>query len=743
MISSNRVQAMLDVLLRFEDGAARDERWPLPLDIGRDPAAGLRLKSWRVARRHARLERREAGVFLEDHGSLWGTIVNGRRVSRYGPLHAGDEIVVGPCLICLRRILPPAQGQTQQHPDSATHQAEAGPGPAECGRPDAVAGSAGAAFSGAGGSAPSDSGVAGQESGGGVADAGEPSGTCSLDVSGAGRAGESDSASDGDRAESFGAASTVAGAFGDVRPDAHPDALPYIAASRFCAGTPDSVVAGDLLPLRRRLHHSLLDALDLRRRDVSSMSDAALRSEAMAAMGRILAGDTQLPAGLDRHALARAVVDEAVGLGVLEPLLADASISEIMVNRHDEIYVEARGRLQRLQGGFSSEQAVLGVIERIVSPLGRRIDESSPMVDARLRDGSRVNAVIPPLALRGACLTIRKFPKRRLAMGDLLRAGALDACMAEFLRFCVRQRKNLIVSGGTGSGKTTLLNVLSNCIPAGERIVTIEDAAELRLDHAHLVALEARPPNLEGRGRVDIRDLVRNALRMRPDRIVVGECRAGEAFDMLAAMNTGHEGSLTTLHANSPRDALARLETMILMAGMDLPLPAIRDQVASSIDIIVQQARLADGRRLIVSIVEVTGVESGRIQTQELFRYQEHPERAFMGCGVLPEFAAAHRRGAEGLDPGLFNQCNAPAGGEFGADTADAPMAGYDLGFKAADAEEARLVLDAAIAAGSSVAAAGIADATDAANATRTTDTSDTSDTSDIAGRRAALPGAA
>ncbi len=278
------------------------------------------------------------------------------------------------------------------------------------------------------------------------------------------------------------------------------------------------------------------------------------------------------------------------------------------------------------------------------------------MVDARLRDGSRVNAVIPPIALRGASLTIRKFPAHRPGMDDLLRVGALDTAMRDFLRACVKHRKNIVVSGGTGSGKTTLLNVLSNCIPEAERIVTIEDAAELKLDHAHLVTLEARPPNLEGRGAIEIRDLVRNALRMRPDRIVVGECRGGEAFDMLAAMNTGHEGSLTTLHANSPRDALARLETMILMAGMDLPLAAVREHISASIDLIVQQVRAGDGRRYIDAIVEVTGIESGRIQLQPLFTHESGPPAAFAGCGVVPDFMARAGGRFEGLDASLFTR---------------------------------------------------------------------------------------
>ncbi len=413
------------------------------------------------------------------------------------------------------------------------------------------------------------------------------------------------------------------------------------------------------LAYRRRLHGLLLKALDLRRRDLAALSDEALRIEALAVLQRIVQAQDDLPPAWNVQALMRDVVDEAVGLGPLETLLADESITEIMLNRHDEIYVEVGGGLRRHVAQFSSEQAVLGVVDRIVSPIGRRIDDGSPMVDARLPDGSRVNAVIPPIALRGVCLTIRKFPKRRLEMDDLLRMGALDAAMRDFLAACVAQRRNIIVSGGTGSGKTTLLNVLSNCIPLNERIVTIEDAAELRLNHAHLVALEARPANLEGRGTVTIRDLVRNALRMRPDRIVVGECRGGEAFDMLTAMNTGHEGSLTTLHANSPRDALARLETMILMAGMDLPLAAVREHISAAVDLIVQQVRAADGRRRISAIVEVTGMESGRIQTQDLFRFEPGPPPVFAGCQALPEFLS---RGASAsgdavvIDIGLLSR---------------------------------------------------------------------------------------
>jgi len=416
---------------------------------------------------------------------------------------------------------------------------------------------------------------------------------------------------------------------------------------------------------RERLHARLLQALDLRRRDLASLSDDALRREALAVLQGLVQEQADIPEDWDVQKLMHEVVSEAVGLGLLEPLLADDEISEIMVNRFDEIYVEQRGSLRRHPAQFSSERAVAGIVDRIVSPLGRRIDDSSPMVDARLPDGSRVNAVIAPIALRGTSLTIRKFARQRLGMQDLLHVGALDAAMRDFLAACVVQRRNLIVSGGTGAGKTTLLNVLSNCVPKGERIVTIEDAAELRLHHAHLVALEARPANLEGRGQVTIRDLVRNALRMRPDRIVVGECRGGEALDMLTAMNTGHEGSLTTLHANSPRDALARLETMILMAGMDLPLTVVREHIAASVDIIVQQTRSAGGHRYVSSIVEVTGMESGHVQTQELFRCEPGPPWVFAGCHNVPEFLSRKRHpysaepGSTGvMDVGLFNQRN-------------------------------------------------------------------------------------
>lgn len=435
---------------------------------------------------------------------------------------------------------------------------------------------------------------------------------------------------------------------------------PAETAAPSMATTPLPPIAPQRVQARRRLHAALLDALDLRRRDVAGMSDGTLRAEAERLLTHIVASDVDLPDDAAKQALCREVLDEAVGLGPLEPLLAAPDITEIMVNRYDEIYVERAGRLWRHSATFTSEQSVRWVIERIVTPLGRRIDESSPMVDARLPDGSRVHAIIPPVAMKGASLTIRKFPQRRPQMSDLIAAASLSEAMARFLALCVRMRKNLVVSGGTGSGKTTLLNILSNEIPDGERIVTIEDAAELRLNHDHLVALEARPANQEGRGHIAIRELVRNALRMRPDRIVVGECRGAEAFDMLTAMNTGHEGSLTTLHANSPRDALGRLESMILMAGLDLPLAAVREQIAASVELVVQQARLADGRRVVTSIVEVAGMESGRIQLQELFRFDR--TAGFKGCGALPGFSQGWADDGVSMDPAWFTETSTPKG---------------------------------------------------------------------------------
>ncbi|MBV9440518.1 MAG: CpaF family protein [Candidatus Eremiobacteraeota bacterium] len=318
------------------------------------------------------------------------------------------------------------------------------------------------------------------------------------------------------------------------------------------------------------------------------------------------------------------IVDEALGYGPLEEFLAQHDITEVMVNGREQIYIERNGKIEATNKAFTDERQLRVVIERIIAPLGRRIDESVPMVDARLPDGSRVNAVIEPLALDGPMLTIRRFGTRRLDINDLIRLGAIEPQMFDFLRAAVEARLNIVISGGTGSGKTTFLNALSACIPESERIVTIEDAAELRLQQSHVCRMESRPANIQGAGEVRIRELVRNALRMRPDRIIVGECRGGEALDMLQAMNTGHDGSLTTVHANSARDALARIETMVLMAGFDLPLRAIREQIAGAIDLVIQTSRMRDGSRKIIGISEIAGLEGDVVTMQEIVRYRQH-----------------------------------------------------------------------------------------------------------------------
>ena len=399
-----------------------------------------------------------------------------------------------------------------------------------------------------------------------------------------------------------------------------------------------------LQELKARLHRAIITKLDLTKLNLLS-PDRAHTEVKRLAEDLLLAENAPLSVG-ERERLVSEVQHELFGLGPIEPLLADPTISDILVNSHSDIYIERRGKLERTSISFKDDEHLMRVIERIVSSVGRRIDEAQPMVDARLADGSRVNAIIPPLAIDGPVLSIRRFGADPLRMAKLIENGALTKEIAILFEMCVRARLNVIISGGTGAGKTTLLNALSAYIPADERIVTIEDSAELQLQQPHIVRLETRPPNIEGRGEVTQRDLVKNALRMRPDRIVIGEVRGGEAIDMLQAMNTGHDGSLTTIHANTPRDALVRLETMIQMTGMRLSDRAMRQQIASAVDLVIQVARLTDGTRRITSISEITGMEGETIAMQEIFQFERTGVDSmgkvigrFRTTGIRPRFA--------------------------------------------------------------------------------------------------------
>jgi len=417
--------------------------------------------------------------------------------------------------------------------------------------------------------------------------------------------------------------------------------------------------------VKEQIQRELIERLDLKRLTVSGVDRAGLEKKATEKIHEIVEQvrtNGKLPAGIDAVRLEREVFNEALRLGPLEDLIADETVTEIMVNGPRQIYVERRGKLQLTDLEFLDDSSVMAIIERIVSPIGRRIDESQPYVDARLADGSRVNAIIPPLSLIGPTLTIRKFAKRTLTVDDFIRFGTWTRNAAEFMKACVIMRKNIIVAGGTGSGKTTLLNLLSGFIPHDERIITVEDAAELKLVQPHVIRLEARPPNIEGRGAVTIRDLVKNCLRMRPDRIIVGECRGGEALDMLQAMNTGHDGSLTTVHANSPRDVISRLETMVLMSGMELPSRAIREQIASAVDIIIHESRLSDGSRKVVAISEVTGLEGQNVVMQDIFAFRqsgvdEHGRVMgyFRPTGAVPTFFEHLKSRGLRLDPAMFD----------------------------------------------------------------------------------------
>jgi pilus assembly protein CpaF len=443
---------------------------------------------------------------------------------------------------------------------------------------------------------------------------------------------------------------------------ASPTALIPRGTSRLNAQNPQdrqavSTTGESFLDIKNRVQHKLIAELDPKL-DLTRTDEVRRQVEDI--FNEILEQENIVLSRVDRARLFEAVAAEILGYGPIEPLLKDNSINEVMVNGPKQVYIERHGRLEKTNVLFQNDEHVMRVIDRIVAPLGRRIDESSPYVDARLPDGSRVNAIIPPLCINGPTITIRKFSKDPFTSDDLIRFGTLTPEMSTFLKACVEARLNIIVSGGTGSGKTTTLNVLSAWIPTDERIVTVENAAELQLRQDHVITLESRPPNIEGRGEVTIRDLVINCLRMRPDRIVVGEVRGGEALDMLQAMNTGHDGSLTTLHANSPRDALSRLETMVLMAGMDLPVKAIREQVAAAVDLIVHQSRFKDGSRKLSSVTEVQGMEGDVIVMQDIFQFEQTGIEGgkivgrMKPTGIRPKFIERFETANIYLPPNLF-----------------------------------------------------------------------------------------
>jgi pilus assembly protein CpaF len=437
-------------------------------------------------------------------------------------------------------------------------------------------------------------------------------------------------------------------------PGAPPTPPPSATASRFSGALP---ARESFREAKYRVQNRLINELDPK---LDLTNQVEVRRQIEELFGKIADEEGLALTRAERVRMLEQITDEILGLGPMEPLLRDETITEVMVNGPQQVYIERDGKLELTNVTFQNDEHVMKIIQRIIAPIGRRVDESSPMVDARLADGSRVNAIIPPLSLVGPVITIRKFSATPFTVDDLVRFGTATPEMFEFLEACVRARLNIFVSGGTGSGKTTMLNILSSFIPDDERIVTIEDAAELQLRQEHVVTLEARPSNIEGKGAIPIRELVRNALRMRPDRIVVGECRSAEALDMLQAMNTGHDGSMSTGHANTPRDMLSRLETMVLMAGMDLPLRAIREQIASAVDLIVHQNRLKDGTRKIVNITEVQGMEGDVIVMQDVFVFEQtgvedgRIKGRLKPTGIRPHFVERFETAGIHLPPNIF-----------------------------------------------------------------------------------------
>ncbi len=590
----------VQVLVHADDGSERNEVLPTgaPITIGRHAQCVLRIDSDLISRQHAVVEVGPATIRVEDvstNGTLAGDVLLRRQAV---DVPFGTPIVLGNCTVYFYQPGSPVPKHSK--PPAARASAPAPRGPNAMGMTGGhPLGTTGGHPLGATGANPLHGGTGQQY----MVTGGHPMGA--LGVSGGHPM-----------------------ASGSVEINHAPTGAASAAQAMILSQGP--VTSPAMLEkrrrdsqLRREIHKLLLEHLDLATVDASKLDDPSMRPKVLNALRRIIAQiDARIPQDMDRDALIGELADEALGLGPLERFLSDPAISEIMVVDPDTIYIERGGKLTLSDTRFTDDDRCRAVIERIVTPLGRRIDESSPLVDARLKDGSRVNAIIKPLALRGSCITIRKFAKVPLTLDKLIGFGALTEQMATFLVRSVIAKRNIVISGGTGSGKTTLLNVLSGAIPAEERIVTIEDAAELQLKQPHVVSLETRPANLEGRGEYTIRDLVKNALRMRPDRIVVGECRGGEALDMLQAMNTGHDGSLTTTHANSPDEAISRLETLVLMAGVDLPVRAIRDQIAGSVHVIVQQSRFSDGSRRVSAISEVIGVnDEGSIEMRPIFEF--------------------------------------------------------------------------------------------------------------------------
>ena len=714
-----QVTDMLEIVIEEEGRESRTVLVAgLPCRIGRGKEAEVQLGGWRVARVHAELQRIGRGVKLVDLGTIVGTRVNGERVVEYGPLSERDEIVVAGYRLRVQGsgLRLPASGRSalldddgletdvegtearavqkiapdgdraatgasallrnvvsrrlddegaSDHDDGQSGQGISGrtlampvndavPAAEEGRRADRSPDGNGRASGSVGGHVAADRRDQGEFSDSGEhGDSGERPDAIRRGEGGADEKGEAPGSvgvRDGRKVVSMGAAADAGSRGAD-------DSIDHVRLADYARAAQEQSKA---LGWRRLVQRQLLEVIDLRRSNLTQFSADEVKAEVRSAVERIVAGMQNLPPDIDRDMLVQDSVDEAVGLGPLERLMTDPLISEIMVNSATDIFVERKGKLQQVPLAFSDDDAIRNVIERIVAPLGRRIDESSPLVDARLPDGSRVNAIIPPVALKGPTITIRRFNRTVMTPDTLVANQSASPAMMEFLRICVEQHKSIIVSGGTGSGKTTLLNVLSNLIPVGERLITIEDAAELKLMHPHLVSLESRPPNAEGRGAITIRDLVKNALRMRPDRIIVGECRGGEALDMLQAMNTGHEGSMTTVHANTPRDVLSRLEVLMLMAGVELPLAALREQIASAVDLIIHQARFPDGSRRITSITEVCGVESGKIQSHEIFRYEQtglknsRVQGRFRACDEVPSFYEALRDRGVAVDFSIF-----------------------------------------------------------------------------------------